>query len=337
MLYELARPLLFALDPESAHTVALSGLDLAQRAGLLRAPEITRKPAPRTVMGLSFPNPLGLAAGLDKNAAHIPALAALGFGFLEVGTVTPRPQPGNPKPRLFRLPAQDALINRMGFNNGGIDALLSNVRSSGHRGILGINIGKNFDTPIERAAEDYLHAFQRVHDLASYVTVNISSPNTQNLRQLQGAGELRALLGAIARLRDSCGRSQQRHIPIAVKIAPDLGPGELDDIADIVLSEGMDAVIATNTTLSRDGVEHLPHGKETGGLSGRPVHEKSLAVVAHLAGRLGGRLPIIGVGGIRDGASAQAMLAAGASLLQVYTALIYQGPRLITDICEALE
>ena len=337
MLYELARPFLFALDPESAHTVALSGLDLAQRAGLLRLPEIARKPAPRSVMGLSFPNPVGLAAGLDKNGAHIPALAALGFGFLEVGTVTPRPQPGNPKPRLFRLPAQEALINRMGFNNGGVDALLGNVRRSGHRGVLGINIGKNFDTPIERAAEDYLHGFQRVHELASYVTVNISSPNTQNLRQLQGANELRALLGAIARLRDQCGRNQQRHIPIAVKIAPDLGPEELDDIADIVLSEGMDAVIATNTTLSRSGVEDLPHGKETGGLSGGPVHQKSLAVVRHLAGRLAGRLPIIGVGGIRDAASAQAMLAAGASLIQIYTALIYQGPRLITDICQALE
>ena len=336
MLYELARPLLFSLDPERSHQLALGGLDFAQRLGLLAPPASSQHVAARTVMGLSFPNPVGLAAGLDKNGAHIPGLAALGFGFLEVGTVTPRPQPGNPRPRLFRLPHAEALINRMGFNNGGVDALLSNVRASGHRGILGINIGKNFDTPIEQAADDYLACFRRVHGLASYVTVNISSPNTKNLRQLQGAAELRALLGALARLRDECGQAQQRHIPIAVKIAPDLSEGELDDVADILLSEGMDAVIATNTTLSRNGVEGQPGADQAGGLSGRPLRERSLAVVRHLAQRLHGRLPIIGVGGISDGASAQAMLAAGASLIQVYSALIYRGPRLIDDICQSL-
>lgn len=336
MLYELARPLLFTLDPEQAHLAALRALDLAQRGGLLRPPSSAQRLPARTVMGLSFPNPLGLAAGLDKNAAHIPALAALGFGHIEVGTVTPRPQPGNPRPRLFRLPAAEALINRMGFNNDGVDALLSNIRGGGHCGILGINIGKNFDTPIERAADDYLVAFRRVHGLASYVTVNISSPNTRNLRQLQGAAELRALLGALARLRDECGRQQQRHIPIAVKIAPDLSEGELDDIAGILVSEGMDAVIATNTTLSRAGVESLPHAAETGGLSGRPLRERSLAVVRHLAGQLHGRLPVIGVGGIGDGASAKAMLEAGASLIQVYSALIYRGPALVDEICRAL-
>lgn len=336
MLYDLARPLLFSLDPERAHDLALRSLDLAQRFGLLTPPAATQQLSARPVMGLSFPNPVGLAAGLDKNAAHIPGLAALGFGFIEVGTVTPRPQPGNPRPRLFRLPGADALINRMGFNNGGVDTLLSNVRASGHHGILGINIGKNFDTPIERAADDYLACFRRVHGLASYVTVNISSPNTKNLRQLQGAAELRALLGALARLRDECGQAQQRHIPIAVKIAPDLSQGELDDVADILLSEGMDAVIATNTTLSRAGVEGQPRADETGGLSGRPLRDRSLAVVDHLAQRLHGRLPIIGVGGISDAASARAMLAAGASLIQVYSALIYRGPGLVEEICQGL-
>ena len=336
MLYDIARPLLFALDAERAHHVGLSGLDLAARTGLLKPPPSTQNLPARTVMGLSFPNPVGLAAGLDKNGAHIAGMAALGFGFIEIGTVTPRPQPGNPQPRLFRVPAAEALINRMGFNNGGVDALLSNVRSSRHRGILGINIGKNFDTPIERAADDYLNAFRRVHSLASYVTVNISSPNTQNLRKLQGAAELTALLGALARLRDECGQAQGRHIPIAVKIAPDLSEGELDDVADILLSQRMDAVIATNTTLSRTGVEGLANGDQTGGLSGRPLRARSLEVIRQLSRRLDGRLPIIGVGGIGDGDSAKAALDAGASLIQVYSALIYRGPALVDDICRAL-
>ncbi len=336
MLYDLAKPLLFALDAERAHHIGLTGLDLAARSGLLKPPASSQNLPARTVMGLSFPNPVGLAAGLDKNGAHIDAMAALGFGFLEIGTVTPRPQPGNPQPRLFRVPAAEALINRMGFNNQGVDALLSNVRSSGHRGILGINIGKNFDTPIERAAEDYLNAFRRVHSLASYVTVNISSPNTQNLRKLQEAAELTALLGSLARLRDECGLAQGRHIPIAVKIAPDLSEGELDDVADILLSQRMDAVIATNTTLSRTGVEGLPNGEQTGGLSGRPLRERSLQVIRQLSRRLEGRLPIIGVGGIGDGDSAKAALDAGASLVQVYSALIYRGPALIDEICRAL-
>jgi len=335
-VYKLVRPLLFSLDPERAHDIALASLDLAARLGLQKPPQSSQQIAPRTVMGLSFPNPVGLAAGLDKNAAHIPAMAALGFGFLEVGTITPRPQPGNPKPRLFRLPEAEALINRMGFNNQGVDVLLSNIRSCKHHGILGINIGKNADTPIDRAAEDYLNAFRRVQGLASYVTVNISSPNTQNLRKLQGAAELKALLGALARLREECGRSQGRHIPIAVKIAPDLSEAELDDIADILLSEKMDAVIATNTTLSRDGVSGLRHSQETGGLSGRPVRERSLAVIKALQKRLEGKLPIIGVGGISDADSAKAALDAGASLIQIYTGLIYRGPTLIDEICRAL-
>ena len=336
MLYQLTRPLLFSLDPERAHDLSLSGLDLAARTGLISPPVSTQSVATRTVMGLSFPNPVGLAAGLDKNGAHIPALAALGFGFLEVGTVTPRAQAGNPKPRLFRLPEAEALINRMGFNNGGVDALLSNIRASQHRGILGINIGKNFDTPIERAADDYLQCFRRVHGLASYVTVNISSPNTQNLRKLQGAAELTALLSALGKLRDECGRAQGRHIPIAVKIAPDLSEGELDDVADILLSEGMDAVIATNTTLSRDGVAGSARAAETGGLSGKPLRGRSLAVIQALYRRLGNRLPIIGVGGISDADSAKAALDAGASLIQIYSGLIFRGPALIDEICRAL-
>jgi dihydroorotate dehydrogenase len=336
-VYKLARRFLFALDPEYAHDLALNSLGLAAKLGILKPPLSSQQLTPRTVMGLSFPNPVGLAAGLDKNAAHIPGLAALGFGFLEVGTVTPRPQSGNPKPRLFRLPEAEALINRMGFNNQGVDALLSNIRSCKHQGILGINIGKNFDTPIERAAEDYLSAFKRVQGLASYVTVNISSPNTQNLRKLQGASELKALLGALASLRDECGRSQGRHTPIAVKIAPDLSEAELDDIADILLSEKMDAVIATNTTLSRDEVKGLAHSQETGGLSGRPVRARALAVIQALHKRLGGKLPIIGVGGISDADSAKAALDAGASLIQIYTGLIYRGPTLIDEICRALD
>lgn len=335
-MYKFVRPLLFSLDPERAHHLALTGLDLAAQSGLLKPPLSSQQVAPRTVMGLSFPNPVGLAAGLDKNAAHIRAMAALGFGFLEVGTITPRPQPGNPKPRLFRLPEAEALINRMGFNNQGVDTLLSNIRASKHRGILGINIGKNADTPIERAADDYLSAFRRVQGLASYVTINISSPNTQNLRKLQGASELKALLGALAGLRDECGRSQGRHIPIAVKIAPDLLEAELDDMADILLSEKMDAVIATNTTLSRQGVTGLQHSQEMGGLSGRPVRERSLNIIKALHTRLGGRLPIIGVGGISDADSAKAALDAGASLVQIYTGLIYRGPALIDEICRAL-
>jgi len=336
-VYTLVRPFLFSLDPERAHDIALASLDLAAQLGLQKPPQSSQHIAPRTVMGLSFPNPVGLAAGLDKNAAHIPAMAALGFGFLEVGTITPRPQPGNPKPRLFRLPEAEALINRMGFNNQGVDVLLSNIRSCKHQGILGINIGKNFDTPIDRAAEDYLNAFRRVQGLASYVTINISSPNTQNLRTLQGAAELKALLGALAALREECGRSQGRHIPIAVKIAPDLSEAELDDIADILLSEKMDAVIATNTTLSRDGVSGLRNSQETGGLSGLPVRERSLAVIKALHKRLEGKLPIIGVGGISDADSAKAALDAGASLIQIYTGLIYRGPALIDEICRALD
>lgn len=334
-LYPLLRPLLFRLDGETAHDLTFRLLDTAVRLGLTRAPE----PLPgRAVecMGLRFPNPVGLAAGLDKNAAHVDGLASFGFGFLEVGTVTPRPQPGNPRPRLFRLPEARGIINRMGFNNGGVDGLLSNAAAVRYRGILGINIGKNFDTPIERAADDYLACLRRVYPRADYVTVNISSPNTKNLRSLQEGDALLALLRSLKDEQTMLAAKHGKHVPLAVKIAPDLDEAQLDAIADVLVSTGMDAVIATNTTLSRDGVAGLPHGEEAGGLSGAPVREKSTAVVRGLAKRLGGRLPIIAAGGILSGADAREKIDAGATLVQVYSGLIYRGPALVAEAIRAL-
>jgi dihydroorotate dehydrogenase len=331
-LYSLVRPLLFRLDPETAHNLTLRGLNLLQRSGLLGmlAPAIPARP--RRVMGLDFPNPVGLAAGLDKDGTCIDALAALGFGFIEIGTVTPRPQPGNPRPRLFRLPGAHAIINRMGFNNLGVDNLLENVRRARYRGILGINIGKNFDTPIARAAEDYLTGLRKVYEAASYVTVNISSPNTQNLRQLQQADELGGLLGQLKEEQARLAQQHGRYVPLALKIAPDLDTGQIIAIADLLLQYEIDGVIATNTTLSRIGVEGLPQGTETGGLSGAPVRVPSTAVVKQLSLALAGKIPIIGVGGILNGLDAQEKLLAGASLVQVYSGLIYRGPALIGEI-----
>lgn len=334
-LYPLLRPLLFQLDGEKAHDLTFRLLDTAVRLGLTRAPEALPG---RTVecMGLTFPNPVGLAAGLDKNAAHVDGLASFGFGFLEVGTVTPRPQPGNPRPRLFRLPAARGIINRMGFNNGGVDGLLANAAAVRYRGILGINIGKNFDTPIERAADDYLACLRKVHARADYVTVNISSPNTKNLRSLQEGDALLALLRALKDEQTALAATHGRRVPLAVKIAPDLDESQLDAIADVLVSTGMDAVIATNTTLSRDGVAGLPHGDEAGGLSGAPVREKSTAVVRGLAKRLGGRLPIIAAGGILSGVDAREKIDAGATLVQIYSGLIYRGPALVNEAIRAL-
>ncbi len=336
MLYDLVRPALFGLDAETAHELTLKSLRLL--GGL---PFGCSRPAddPVTVMGIRFPNRVGLAAGLDKNGEAIDGLASLGFGFLEIGTITPRPQPGNPRPRLFRLPQAQAIINRMGFNNHGVDALLANVAAArfGPRAgqVLGINIGKNFDTPIERAADDYLICLRKVYAQASYVTVNISSPNTKNLRQLQGESELDALLGALkaeqARLADEHGR----YVPLALKIAPDLDDGQLLNIADALRRHRLDAVIATNTTIGREGVEGLAHADEAGGLSGTPVREKSTRVIAGLARQLAGELPIIGVGGILSGEHARAKLAAGASLVQLYSGLIYRGPELVRECVEA--
>ncbi|MCX7627968.1 MAG: quinone-dependent dihydroorotate dehydrogenase [Methylophilaceae bacterium] len=335
-MYSLVRPLLFQLDAELAHGLTLKSLDVLHGLGMLRLGSRVPPCRPRRVMGLDFPNPVGLAAGLDKNGAHIDALAALGFGFIEIGTVTPRPQPGNPRPRLFRIPQAQAIINRFGFNNAGVEALVENVRRSRYRGILGINIGKNFDTPIERATEDYVICLRKVYPHASYVTVNISSPNTQNLRQLQDKAALQGLLYALqqerARLADAAGR----YVPIALKIAPDLNTEQIGEIADLLLQYGMDGVIATNTTLSREGVEGLPYGSEVGGLSGAPLKNKSTRVIQQLAQALGKDVPIIGVGGILRGEDAAEKIHAGASLIQLYSGLIYRGPALIGEVCRTL-
>ncbi len=335
-MYALIRPLLFGLDAETAHGLTLKALDYAHRLGVLPLLADKAECKPRTVMGLAFPNPVGLAAGLDKNGDHIDALAALGFGFIEVGTVTPRPQPGNPKPRLFRLPQARAIINRMGFNNDGVDRLVENVKRSRYRGILGINIGKNFDTPIENAVEDYLIGLRKVYPHASYVTVNISSPNTKNLRQLQQASELERLLDALKREQESLARTHGKHVPLALKIAPDLETEEIIQIADLLLQYRIDGVIATNTTLSRQGVEDLPHGEEGGGLSGAPLRLKSTSVVKQLSLALQDKIPIIGVGGILEGLDAEEKIRAGASLVQLYSGLIYRGPPLVGEICRAL-
>ena len=330
MLYSLARPLLFSLDPETAHRFTLKGADLL--GGLLGKPVPAR---PVRAMGLDFPNPVGLAAGLDKNAEHIDALGALGFGFIEVGTVTPRPQPGNPRPRLFRLPRANALINRFGFNNVGVEAFLANVKQARWRGVLGINIGKNFDTPLDKAADDYVLCLERVYGAATYVTINISSPNTQGLRGLQEKSELDALLGRIAASRERLADRHGRRVPLALKIAPDLDATHIADIAAAVRTHGVDAVIATNTSVSRDGVEGLPHATEQGGLSGGPIKTRATAVLAALAGQFGGQVPLIGAGGILTGADAAEKFAAGASLVQLYTGLIYRGPALVGE-CAAV-
>ncbi|MFA6971534.1 MAG: quinone-dependent dihydroorotate dehydrogenase [Gallionella sp.] len=335
-MYSLLRPALFQLDPETAHHLTLNGLKAAYSLGLsgLLRPSVADDP--RNVMGLNFPNPVGLAAGLDKNGECIDGLAALGFGFIEIGTITPLPQPGNPRPRLFRLPDANAIINRMGFNNDGVDALIANVRRANYRGILGINIGKNAATPIENAASDYLICLRKVYAYASYVTVNISSPNTKNLRQLQDETALDDLLAQLKTEQQKLADTHGKYVPIALKIAPDMEGEQITQIARLLMQHRIDGVIATNTTLSREGVENLPHGNETGGLSGAPVKNKSTAVIRQLAAELKGALPIIGAGGILDGADAVEKIKAGASLVQIYSGLIYRGPALITDCCTAI-
>jgi dihydroorotate dehydrogenase len=334
-LYPLLRPLAFSLDPETAHNLALATLSRLPGA-VLRGLVPAIPDDPRQVMGLTFANPVGLAAGLDKNGEALDAWRALGFGFVEVGTVTPRPQPGNAKPRLFRLPEAKAIINRMGFNNAGVDALLDNVARARFQGILGINIGKNFDTPIERAADDYLICLAKVYARASYVTVNISSPNTKNLRALQGGSELDALLGALKAEQARLAERHGKYTPFAVKIAPDLDAAQIAEMAGLFKKHRVDAVIATNTTLGRAGVEHLAHGNEAGGLSGAPVKAAADRVLAALADHLAGEIPLIGVGGILDGADARAKVAAGASLVQLYSGLIYRGPALLAECAAAL-
>jgi dihydroorotate dehydrogenase len=337
MLFEMARQLLFLLDAEAAHGLTLPAFRLAHRLGLSGLPGKAISGAPIKAMGLDFPNPVGLAAGFDKNAEFIDLFAAFGFGFLEVGTVTPRPQPGNPRPRLFRLAEAQAIINRMGFNNCGVEQFVRNVRAARYDGILGINIGKNFDTPLDRAADDYLTCLREVYAVASYVAVNISSPNTKDLRQLQGSGELEGLLAAIDKEGRLLARKHGRRVPVAVKIAPDLNDEAIDAIAERLSAHDVDAVIATNTTVSREGVTGMQHASEPGGLSGAPLRARSTAVIRKLAARLNGALPIIGAGGILSGADACAKRDAGASLVQVYTGLIYRGPALVREAVLALD
>ena len=325
--YALARPFLFSLDPETAHHAALALSHFGPRASI---PD-----RPVTAMGLHFPNPVGLAAGLDKDAAHIDGLARLGFGFLEVGTVTPRPQPGNPKPRIFRIPEKNALINRFGFNNVGVEAFLANVARTRWRGILGINIGKNFDTPVERAADDYAFCLEKVYGAASYVTVNISSPNTKGLRDLQQDRQLHELLDRLSRARERLARSYGRRVPLVLKVAPDLEAEQVRGIAGAVLRYGLDGLIATNTTTSREGVEGSAHAGEAGGLSGAPVLAKSTDVLARFRDGLAGKVTLIGAGGILSGADARKKVEAGASLVQLYTGLIYRGPALVRECVSA--
>ncbi len=333
MLYTLARPLLFALDPETAHSLALGLADAPLRLGLLNF----RKPPHRPVraMGLEFRNPVGLAAGLDKQAEHVDALAALGFGFVELGGVTPRPQPGNPRPRMFRIPAARALINRFGLNSVGVEAFVENLKRAGRNTIIGVNIGKNRDTPNEQAAEDFERCLEVLYPHVHYVSINVSSPNTAGLRDLQSSEALGALLARLRAKRDALRDQHGRSVALAPKIAPDLDGDAVRAIADVVRRSGMDGVIATNTTVSREGVKDLPQGGEEGGLSGRPLRARSLGVLRELAAALQGEIPIIGVGGILSGADAAERFEAGASLVQVYTGLIYRGPRLVSECVSA--
>ncbi len=337
--YPLLRPWLFSLDPETAHDVTLSSLDRALRWGLLR--HLIEQPTydPRLICGITLPNPVGLAAGLDKDGKHIDALGTLGFGFLEIGTVTPKPQFGNPKPRMFRLPAAQAIINRMGFNNDGVDACVKRVRNSAYwqnGGIVGLNIGKNAITPIENAASDYVTAMQAVYPVASYITVNISSPNTQNLRALQGEEMLRSLLSSLHLAREALSDQHGVRKPLFLKIAPDLDQHDIKLIANLLMEFGIDAVIATNTTIARDAVDGLEFGQEAGGLSGAPLRLAATQAIQNLKENLGNAIPIIGVGGILCGDDAKEKVVAGASLVQLYSGIIYRGPRLIAECAAAL-
>ncbi|GAB3091627.1 quinone-dependent dihydroorotate dehydrogenase [Aestuariicella hydrocarbonica] len=335
-MYDLARKLMFRLDPETAHELTIDMLGAGERLGLIR-PFI--KPVPNNpveVMGITFPNPVGLAAGLDKNGDCFNALGQLGFGFVEIGTITPRPQPGNPRPRLFRLPEFQGIINRMGFNNKGVEHLVEQVKRRRFSGVLGINIGKNFDTPVEKAADDYRLCMQAVYEYADYITVNISSPNTPGLRDLQFGDSLKSLLSEVKKEQLGLESLHGRYVPIAVKIAPDMDTVAIQQVAEVLLASGLDGVIATNTTISRDGVEASPVAQEAGGLSGKPVRAKSTEVIRTLAEALEGKLPIIGVGGILSGRDAAEKIEAGASLVQIYSGFIYRGPELISESARAI-
>ena len=336
-MYSLARPFLFGLDAERAHGLGLASLEAAYRSGL--NPLLARRPKPllTRAFGLTFTNPVGLAAGLDKNGAHVDALLGLGFGFVEVGTVTPEAQAGNPKPRMFRLPQHRAIINRLGFNNDGVDALLRNVgRARRRNGLLGINIGKNKHTPNDQAEADYLFCLERVYPAADYVTVNISSPNTAGLRELQEEQALRRLIGTLREAQERLAAQHNKYVPMLVKVAPDLSDDDVDAAARVLGELRVDGVIATNTTVSRISVQEHPLAHETGGLSGAPLMNKSTAVLRMLRTRLPENIPLIGVGGILSGADAVKKVAAGASLVQCYTGLIYRGPALIGECVEAI-
>ena len=338
-LYPLAKPCLFALDAEKAHDLVMTSLTLAANTPLLRLSVGKTVVDPFECLGLSFPNRVGLAAGLDKNAAHIDALAKLGFGFIEVGTVTPKAQPGNPKPRMFRLPEHDALINRLGFNNGGVDQFLANVKKSkwvSDGGLIGLNIGKNAATPIDKALDDYAFCLNAVYPYASYITINISSPNTKNLRQLQGSDELDALLGSLRKQQQQLAKTHRRDSPLLLKIAPDLDEQQILSIATTLKRHGIDGVIASNTTLNRSAVADHKFAAEAGGLSGKPVFEASNQVIKQLRQVLPPRFPIIGVGGVMSADDALAKIKAGADLVQLYTGLIYRGPRLVGDCAYAI-
>jgi dihydroorotate dehydrogenase len=339
-IYKILRPLLFLLSAEKSHHITLNSLQLASKLGVVNflTKKITTQPV--RVMGIDFPNQVGLAAGLDKNGDYLTVLSQLGFGFIEVGTITPRPQPGNPVPRLFRLPQANAIINRMGFNNLGIDHLLQQVerlRRDNYQGIIGINIGKNIDTAVENAVDDYLIGLRKAYPLADYITINISSPNTPGLRNLQYGDELNKLLSTLKQEQLLLAQKHDRYIPLAVKVAPDLSHKEVQFIATALLDNNIDGLIATNTTLSRDAVQGLTHADEAGGLSGEPVRELSTKIIAQFAAILGDTIPIIGVGGIANGVDAVEKIKAGAKLVQVFSALIYQGPALVTDCVQALE
>jgi dihydroorotate dehydrogenase len=335
-MYALARPLLFCLDAERAHELGLAGLEAAYRIGL--NPLLASKPKPlkTKAFGIEFPNPVGCAAGLDKNGAHIDALMSMGFGYIEIGTVTPRPQIGNPKPRMFRLTEQEAIINRLGFNNLGVDALVKNVERSKREGILGINIGKNKDTPNEHAVDDYIYCMERVYDLADYITINISSPNTQGLRDLQHENALRELINDLRTAQEDLASVRGHRVPMLIKIAPDLSETELDSMATIFNASKVDGIIAGNTTVDRSMLGRHPYAGQVGGLSGKPLYEKATTTLRRLRLRLDNSIPIIGVGGISSGADAVGKISAGAQLVQIYTGFIYHGPELIGDCVTAL-
>ncbi|HET8710583.1 MAG TPA: quinone-dependent dihydroorotate dehydrogenase [Spongiibacteraceae bacterium] len=335
-MYSLLRELLFRLPTETSHYLALDALNCSAKSGASRLLFPSVPSLPVKVMGIDFPNPVGLAAGLDKNGDYIEGLAALGFGFIEVGTVTPRPQPGNPQPRLFRLPQARAIINRMGFNNQGVDYLVAQVQKTAYKGVLGINIGKNKDTPAENAVDDYLICLRKVYAHASYITVNLSSPNTPGLRDLQFGEPLKQLLDRLKTEQQLLATQYGRYVPFAIKVAPDMAPEDIRDVAAALKDYRIDAVIATNTTIDKSSVQHLPHGNEAGGLSGAPLTKKSTALIAALAQELNGALPIIGVGGIMSGEDAAEKIKAGAALVQIYTGFIYRGPELVGEAVRAL-